>query len=407
MNLKNKTICLLMVFNMLHDMPFLGFRYPSVLYALLVIVLFLLLWTHVRFNTIKSILVVFTIPLLNIFTLDTSSYIQLFQYISGLLQLTLYPLMALFIFETRNYKLAYFLFVLYAVMNLITCITTYYGNITFPGASRILATGDLDGIPFQNAYQLANIGGFSFIYNMVMFVPILICTWKYRNLFNHSRLINLLSIAFVVIIFFTLLAAEYTTSLLLFVLCLFLFLIGNKINFKKMLLWGCIGWMVLVFLKDPVANLFIDISESVESVDISERLMDIAYNLRDESVSYDSDLNSRQEKYGKSINSFIENPFGNWSQEAVGGHSFFLDSLGKFGILGLFFLVLLYYRIFKIYIYPIRNNGYYGYALFVFLIFIVTSVVNPQVFFDFMMFVLPLYYYILGRRDGQPYYPHV
>ena len=407
MNLKSKTICLLMVLNMLHDMPFWGFRYPSMLYALLVIVLFLLLWTHVHFNTIKSILVVFAIPLLNMFTLDTSSYVQLFQYISGLLQLTLYPLMALFIFETRNYRLAYFLLVLYVVMSFITCITTYYGNITFPGASRILATGDLDGIPFQNAYQLANIGGFSFIYNMVMFVPILICTWKYRNRFNHSRLISLLTITFIVIIFFTLLAAEYTTSLLLFVLCLSLFFIGNKINFKKLLLLGCIGGTIFILLKDPVANLFMDISESVESVNISDRLKDIAYNLKGESVGHDSDLKSRQETYGKSIDSFVENPFGNWNQKAVGGHSFFLDSLGKFGIFGLFFLVLLYYRIFKIYVYPIRNRGYYGYALFVFLIFMVTSVVNPQVFFDFMMFVLPLYYYILSRHDGQPYCPHI
>ena len=283
-------------------------------------------------------------------------------------------------------------------MNLITCITTYYGNEVFPGASRLLATAEIEE-SVRHLYQEANIGGFAFVYSMVMFVPLLICTWKERSSLSCGWLWGMLSIGGIILIFFTLLAAEYTTSLLLFVLCMLLFFVGKQINLKKILLLGCVGGVVFLSFKQPISDMLWNISENVESVTVSTRLKDLSYVLRGNEVSHDSDLVARQNTYEKSFTAFLSNPLGCWSQKAVGGHSFFGDSLGKFGLLGLFLLFLMYHRVFKIYIQPIRNERCYGYALFVFLMFGVTSFVNPLVFFDVMMFVCPLYCFLLSRSS--------
>lgn len=396
MNIKSNAIGLLMAVSMLHDMPCLGFRYPSAIYALLVIVLFLILCLSVRINNLIKILPIFALPGLNIIPLivDGSNIVQILQYISGLLQMMSYPLAAIYIIENRNYKLGRNLFILYIVINLITCITTYYGNIMFPGASRALATGMSDSPFLIRDYLMANIGGFSFVYSMVMFVPILIYTWKNHRVISHGMMFGILSIGYIGIIFFTLVTAEYTTAILLFILCISLFFIGNTLNVKKLILLGCISFFLFLVLKGTISDVLLNISENVESANISERLKDLSFSLNNNNIdssNYDSDLIIRQNHYNKSFESFIANPLGSWTQKAVGGHSFILDSLGKFGILGIFCILLLYVKLYKLYVLPLKGNNCYGYVLFTFFVFIITTFVNPMLLLDSIMFILPLY----------------
>lgn len=396
MNIKSNAIGLLMAVSMLHDMPCLGFRYPSAIYALLVIVLFLILCLSVRINNLIKILPIFALPGLNIIPLivDGSNIVQILQYISGLLQMMSYPLAAIYIIENRNYKLGRNLFILYIVINLITCITTYYGNIMFPGASRALATGMSENPVQLRSYQIANIGGFSFVYSMLMLVPVLIYTWKKRKTLSHGKIFGILSICYIIIIFFTLVAAEYTTAILLFILSISLFFIGNTLDIKKMMILGIILFSLFLILKGPIADALFYISENVESTNISERLKDLSFSLNNnntDSANYDSDLIIRQNHYNKSFESFIANPLGSWTQKAVGGHSFILDSLGKFGILGIFCILLLYVKLYKLYVLPLKGNNCYGYVLFTFFVFIITTFVNPMLLLDSIMFILPLY----------------
>lgn len=400
MDLKGKAIGLLMIVSMLHDMPCLGFRYPSVIYALLVIALFLLLCSTIYFSDLKRILPVFALPVLNIIplTVDGSDVMQIFQYISGLMQMMSYPLAAYYIIKTENYKLARILLILYIAISLITCVTTYYGNLMHPGASRALATGMSESPQLMLIYQAANIGGFSFVYNMVILTPLLIFTLKNRKKIAHGILYGIFCLGFFSAIFLALSAAEYTIALLLFVLCLSLFFIGDKLNIKKLLLIGCIGGLVFFILKAPIANMFWNISQHVESANISERLQDISYSLQGNQLDNDSDLSARQEHYGKSMDSFIQYPLGSWTQKTVGGHSFFLDQLGKFGIIGLFLLIILYRRLYAICIKPAQSSDYHGYALFAFFIFIIATVVNPILFLDAIMFVLPLFGFVINSR---------
>lgn len=387
---------------MLHDMPCLGYRYPSMIYALLVIVLFVLLWASVRYNDLIKVLPIFALPVLNIIPLivDGSGFMQIFQYISGLLQTMTYPLAAIYIIESRNYKLGRNLFILYLLMNLITCITTYYGNLKFPEASRALATGMSESQDLMRVYQTANIGGFSFVYSMVMLVPILMYIWKKRQVLSHGVILGILSIGYIVVIFFTLQEAEYTIALLLFILCLSLFFIGNILDLKKLVLLCCVGVSVFWILKNPIADIIYNISENIESYNFSVRLKDLSVSLNDKDISttnHDSDLVSRHNKYNKSFHSFVSHPLGSWSQKAVGGHSFFLDSLGKYGVMGFLLLLILYIRLYNYYILPTKNYSYHGYFQFIYFIFIITSIVNPVLFYDSIMFVLPLSIIFLKR----------
>ena len=396
MNIKSNAIGLLMAVSMLHDMPCLGFRYPSAIYALLVIVLFLILCLSVRINNLIKILPIFALPGLNIIPLivDGSNIVQILQYISGLLQMMSYPLAAIYIIESRNYKLGRNLFILYLLINLITCITTYYGNLKFPEASRALATGMSESQDMMRIYQTANIGGFSFVYSMVMLIPILIYTWKQRKVFSHSILFGILSLGYIIVIFFTLIEAEYTTAILLCILSMSLFFVGNSLDAKKLILLCLICFLLFLTLKVPIANTLFNISENIESINISDRLKDLSFSLKDnkfDSSNYDSDLTMRQNHYNKSFDTFISNPLGSWTQKNIGGHSFILDSLGKFGILGLFFILLLYIKLYKIYILPSKGNSYHGYILFTFFVIISTTIVNPRLLLDSIMFVLPLY----------------
>ena len=270
MNIKSNAIGLLMAVSMLHDMPCLGFRYPSAIYALLVIVLFLILCLSVRINNLIKILPIFALPGLNIIPLivDGSNIVQILQYISGLLQMMSYPLAAIYIIESRNYKLGRNLFILYLLINLITCITTYYGNLKFPEASRALATGMSESQDMMRIYQTANIGGFSFVYSMVMLIPILIYTWKQRKVFSHSILFGILSLGYIIVIFFTLIEAEYTTAILLCILSMSLFFVGNSLDAKKLILLCLICFLLFLTLKVPIANTLFNISENIESINI-------------------------------------------------------------------------------------------------------------------------------------------
>ena len=61
------------------------------------------------------------------------------------------------------------------------------------------------------------------------------------------------------------------------------------------------------------------------------------------------DLEARILLYEKSIYNFINNPI--WGSNSYGGgHSYILDNMSKFGLLGIIAMIIMYLRIFKIFI---------------------------------------------------------
>jgi hypothetical protein len=115
-------------------------------------------------------------------------------------------------------------------------------------------------------------------------------------------------------------------------------------------------------------------------------------------------MDAREEKYRKSISSFINNPVGNWNFASSGGHSYIFDTLAKYGILGLLLLIISFKIIYANYVKPLQSSYVYGYAIISFLIFIFLATLNPKVFTNFMLFVLPLYAFLLPQKSKNNLY---
>lgn len=393
----------LAIIYMLHDMPMLGYRYPAIVYAAIVMALFLILFFNIGYQRFVKILPIFFIPLLDIF-IGTNNSLTFFQGFSGLLQLLILPMLALYLYKRGDVKLSAFIFVVYLGINLITCYTTYTGCQIFPNASRELATGDATESPFYYIYLNANIGGFSFVYMMVLFLVLSICTIKNYKQISQKYFSLIFSIAFLIGIILAIIAAEYTTAILISSASLLLFFVKRKFNFKRVLLLG--GFCLFAFwaFKPLIADGLMTIADNVESQNVSHRLTDLALSIEGKHTTKNSDMDAREDAYTKSISSFINNPVGNWNLASSGGHSFVFDALAIYGIGGLLLLIISFKIIFVNYVKPLQGSFVYGYAVISFLIFISLATLNPKVFTNFMLFVLPLYAFLLPQKSKNNLY---
>lgn len=387
----NIIIPFLSILYLLHSVPALGILYPSSLYALLVVVLFLILTYKVGVKNIVSIMPIFIIPILNIVIIGNMSVVTIAERISGILQSLILPLLYIYIRIYNRLKLGNQLFVIYVVMILITCITTYIGYDVFPDASRELASLDNNSSVYRT-YMKLNIGGFSFIYTLVLLNILVICSIKNYKLFKKGISVAMFNILFLIIIGLVIYKSQYTTAILIYSISLLFLLAGRRFNFKYITTLICIGIIIFLVFRTPIAEKMELLSEKVESYDVSERLYDLSRFLVGEYTSDYSDLDARGHTYMTSLNTFLNNPFGVWNNRGNGGHSFVFDNMARFGILGVALVIIMLYKLYRLYISPIHNSNIYGYACVLLTIYILLAVVNPHIFTNVLMFVLPLYY---------------
>lgn len=390
--MKNNTIIpFLSILYLLHSVPALGILYPSSIYALLVVVLFLILTYKVGVKNIISIMPIFIIPILNIVIIGNMSVVTIAERISGILQSLILPLLYIYIRIYNRLKLGNQLLIIYIVMTFITCITTYIGYDVFPNASRELASLDNDSSNYRT-YMKLNIGGFSFIYTLVFLNILVIYSIKNCKLFKRSISVAMFNILFLIIIGLVIYKSQYTTAILIYSISLLFLLSGRRFNFKYIITFICISVIIVLLFRAPVAEIMESLSEKVESYDVSQRLYDLSRFLVGEYTSDYSDLDARRNTYMTSLNTFLNNPFGVWSNRGNGGHSFVLDNIARFGILGVALVIIMLYKLYRLYIFPINNNNIYGYASVLLIIYVVLSVINPHIFTNILMFLLPLYY---------------
>lgn len=388
----NTIIPFLSILYLLHSVPALGILYPSSIYALLIVVLFLILTYKVGVKNIISIMPIFIIPILNIvIIIGNMSVVTIAERISGILQSLILPLLYIYIRIYNRLKLGNQLLIIYVVMTIITCITTYIGYDVFPNASRELVSLDTDSSDYQT-YMKLNIGGFSFIYTLVFLNILVIYSIKNYKFFKRGKSVAMFNIIFLIIIGLVIYKSQYTTAILIYSISLLFLLSGRRFNFKYISTLICISVIIVLLFKAPIAGIMESLSEKVESYDVSQRLYDLSRFLVGDYTSDNSDLDARRDTYMTSLNTFLNNPFGVWSNRGNGGHSFVLDNIARFGILGVALVIIMLYKLYRLYIFPIINNNIYGYASVLLIIYVVLSVINPHIFTNILMFVLPLYY---------------
>lgn len=280
---------------------------------------------------------------------------------------------------------------------IITTVTTITGLIMFPNASRILATIAESDDPENLKYTWRNIGGYDFVYTCVLLYPVLILARK----LNKIHLVTFLVLT--AAIFMLVIASEYTIAFILMVITSVLYFSSKKLNSKHLLIFGIIMFLSLFIFWDVFKNLLLWFASIVNSESISERLTALAGGI----TSLENFEDNRLELYRMSLNGFLSSPiFGQilGATTSHGGHSFVLDSLANYGLVGAGTLVLAYRNIYRFFFNPFRNEQGYGFVLWAFAQTIILSLVNTGMWLNVLTFFIPVILTVIYNSSGEDEY---
>lgn len=319
-----------------------------------------------------------------------------FTYAYGQLQSFLYGWIAIDYISKVNITKTRRLLNLTIVFYVITIVTTYVGNIMYPQASRLLATLDSNNSTYQ-LYTSLNIGGFSFVYEVALLMPLVV------YLIKSGKLTKVWGAVILVFIGIFLMQAEYTTALIMFLLttCLLFF---KTLSTKKIIaIVLVIAIFVLVF-GGLVSELMDSVADIVPSDTISVRLKYAAALLRgeklEESIETEAEAGSRAELYKKAFKQMIDTKFmGSWGEVNGSGHSFILDNIVRFGVLGILAILVAYRMMYCIAIRPHKNKDYYPYLVWMFIMAIVLAVLNTKLNQYIFIFMIPLFACVIDNKE--------
>lgn len=320
--------------------------------------------------------------------------ISLFSFLYGVAQWVIWPVSLYYLVDSRKTKSLNRLFYVLTALILFTSITTYYGNLRFPGASRALAAIWSDDTGTAHFYQSLNIGGFDFIYLLVLLIPL----WIYAiraNSFKHNLWKIILFALSIVFSFITIITSEYTTALLFSFASLLLFILPRSFSRRKLLLY-LVSFFIIIFIgRSVTSHLFTRLADRAESPIVSERLTSLSALLSGETM--DGDAGMREELMRKSWDSFLNNPLTGSSQ--VGGHSFILDAMGHYGVFGLFLVFVVFYGLYRLCVFPHKGTMFYGYCFFVFISQIGLAFVNTHIIYHVFIILIPVISYLFSPKN--------
>jgi hypothetical protein len=98
--------------------------------------------------------------------------------------------------------------------------------------------------------------------------------------------------------------------------------------------------------------------------------------------------------YRLSFTTFLQHPlFGTFLSGGggVGGHSYILDILGRYGLLGATLLYFMYRKIYYYFVAPFKDKPGYGFVLWTFLQAILLSVLNPGMWLNVLTLIVPIF----------------
>lgn len=278
----------------------------------------------------------------------------------------------------------------------VTFITTLVGVIRSPMAARYLATvAFADEIRNVN-YEWENIGGFSFVYMLVVLYPLVISYMKLR----HKPFWMCVTVTAILLIFF--LKVEYGTALILFSVLSIMWILPPNIDFKKVLMIMGGFTIIVMILRYAVGELFEKIALAINSSTLQERSQYIADVLR--GINSNSDAGLRSKVLLKSMNSFLNHPIlGTWylSGQYVGGHSYILDFIAKYGLAGLALLMSSYLQIYRCFYKKNRNTILFTPAICAFLVAITLSIVNTGNHWFELALIVPMFFNERIKKNQQ------
>ena len=279
----------------------------------------------------------------------------------------------------------------------VTMLTTVVGLARYPSAARMLATDTVENSPLLHTYNMANIGGYDFVYLLVLLYPILIYAYKRKKIKLLPAI--LLSAG----IFFCVLASEYALALLFFVMSTVLFFVKRNFTRKRLLLLLLLSAVIILLLWTQVSRLITWSTQFIESEIVRERLLALAGGREGLNATDDK----RLELYLRSIKTFLQQPIlgrltPGSSYLLAGGHSFILDALAEFGIVGGLVLFFVYRNIYNLFYRPLEKDSDYGFVYWCFLFPLIMSLLNTGMWGFYLMFAAPLLIRLVRGEESSP-----
>lgn len=290
--------------------------------------------------------------------------------------------------EDKNDFFALFI----AIVLSITLVTTIIGCIQYPGAARYLAT--VENTQEANAilYDWKNIGGYMFVYFIVLLHPLAILAFKKQKI--NGWMAALCSIAVLSLAIYS----EYTTALLLTLITLLLYFFKRDFQAKQLFLFSIIAMAAVFLLSEVFSNFLMWLADIVGSETIAMRLEALA----DGRTGIENSEDNRIELYERSFYTFLHNPlFGTFLNGGggIGGHSFILDFMAQFGLLGVAVLFFMYRTVYKFAFSPYKGMEGYGFILWLFVQTIILSTVNTGLWLSVLVFFIPIFLKAIYREE--------
>lgn len=287
-----------------------------------------------------------------------------------------------FIIYYRNRDVSYYQNVILMAFA-ITGVTTCIGLIRNPFAARILATIESANDANAVIYTWQNIGGYEFIYMVVLLYPLLILAYKRKKIGLISTVIS------VMVVFVMVILSEYTTAFLLLLITSLLFLAKRNLTTKDILLFLAFSVVCMIVLEDVLSNFLYWVGELTGSETMLERLNSLAGG----KTGLEQSESNRIFLYERSIRTFFSNPLCGIMLKGgggIGGHSFILDTIALYGFLGIISLMFMYRKIYRLFFAPFQNKDGYGYVLWLFLQTILLSCVNTGMWLSVLALLAPI-----------------
>lgn len=319
-------------------LPILNRGLPSavrvVLVCALVVMYLLTLYMIDRPGTIETIAVMaITVAFVVLCYFGSTQTVSLPQYV---FTSYLFWIPFLFIYNrqyTRDAVFCSFLAKLVIILCSVTAITTIIGLTADPMAARNLATGLTEENSLQS-YSIRNIGGYGFIYSLVLLIPLLIGAWRNDSI---KKIYIVLALILALACIFR---SQYTTALGLTIVALLTVFLGKRFSPLKL----CVLVVCEIVALIALINLLPAFVGLISNLGPEASFM--AYRLSDSlsTISTDGIFGlDRVQRAEMSWSIFVENPlsgnlFSTMPSE-LGAHSALLDLLASMGLLVIPFIL--------------------------------------------------------------------
>ena len=269
------------------------------------------------------------------------------------------------------------------------------GRIRNPGAARTLATTATSQDPIAVYYNYQNIGGYTFVYSAVLLYPALIIAFKRRRFHLAVSLIGTIMLLMVSA------KSAYALSLTLLIMTTTLYFIKRDLSrdgFIK-LAFGLL--IAIAFFSSVIVALLTYIGNMTGNEEMTEKMVAI-FSGKDALEGLED---KRSTLYWFSFRLFLRNPvFGTMptGYHITGGHSFILDSLAHYGLVGAAILFFMYRAIYNEFYRPFSDKAGYGFVIYSFLMPLGLSVVNTGMWQQNLCVFMPMFLMAIYGKEFAP-----